>query len=142
MIPLVYLARFITMVLLVIIVEQTNICSFQATHKSINTNRVEIISLIGMSIKMGILQLPSYKSYWSRELCCLRIANVIHRNRYKELLRNLYFVNNEKLISINAQDKLAEIRSLISMVQDEFVKINPEEYSSVDEQIIPSKAKN
>ena len=27
------------------------------------------------------------------------------------------------------------------MVQDEFVKIEPEEHSSVDEQIIPSKAK-
>ena len=66
-----------------------------------------------MSIKMGILQLPSYKLYWSQELCCLRIANAIHRNRYKELLRNLHFVNNEKLINISAQDKLAEIRPLI-----------------------------
>ena len=47
-------------------------------------------------------------------------------------------MNND---SINAQDKQAKIRLLISLVQDEFVKIKPEEYNLVDEQIIPSKTK-
>ena len=60
------------------------------------------------------------------------------RNLYQELLRYLHFVNND---SINAQDKLAKICPLISMVRDEFVKIEPEEYKWVDEQIIPVKAK-
>ena len=86
-----------------------------------------------MSIKIGILELPSNKSYWSRELRCSRIADVMPYNRYQELLRYLHFVNND---SINAQDKLAKINPLISMVQDEFVKIEPEEYNSVDKQII------
>ena len=87
---------------------------------------------------MGILQLPSNKSYWNRELRCPRIADVMPRNRYQELLRYLHFVNNR---SINAQDKLAKIRPLISMVREEFVKIEPEEYDSVEKQIIPSKTK-
>ena len=86
-----------------------------------------------MSIKIGILELPSNKSYWSRELRCSRIADVMPCNRYQELLMYLHFVNND---SINAQDKLAKINPLISMVQDEFVKIEPEEYNSVDKQII------
>ena len=63
MTPLQYCSMFITTALFV--VEQTNIYSFQTIHKSIDTNRAEIMPLIGMSIKMGILQLPSYKSYWS-----------------------------------------------------------------------------
>ena len=61
MTPLQYFSKFITTALLDIVVEQTNIYSFQTIHKSIDTNRAEIMSLIGMSIKMGILQLPSYK---------------------------------------------------------------------------------
>ena len=65
MTPLQYFSMFITTALLDIVVEQTNIYSFQTIHKSIDTNRAEIMPLIGMSIKMGILQLPSYKSYWS-----------------------------------------------------------------------------
>ena len=36
------------------IVEQTNIYSLQTVHKSIDTNRAKLMSLIGMSIKMGI----------------------------------------------------------------------------------------
>ena len=66
--PLQHFSMFITTALLDTIVEQPNICSFQTIHKSIDINRAEIMSLIGMSIKMGILQLPCYKSYWSREL--------------------------------------------------------------------------
>ena len=47
-------------------------------------------------------------------------------------------MNND---SINAQDKLAKICPLISIVRDEFVKIEPEDHNSVDKQIIPSKNK-
>ena len=134
MTPLQYISVFITTTLLGINVEQTNIYSFQAIHKSINTNRAEITSWIGMNIKMGILQLPSYKLYWSQNLLCPRIAGVMPRNCYQELLRYLHFLNND---SINTQDKLAKIRPLISMVREEFVKTEPEEYNSV---FIPSKA--
>ena len=59
MTPLQYFLKFITTELLDIVVEQTNIFSFQTIHKSIDTNRADIMSLIGMSIKMRILQLPS-----------------------------------------------------------------------------------
>ena len=128
--PLQYFSKFITMSLLNIDVEQTYIYSFKTIHKSIDTTRAEIIYLIGMSIKMEILQLPSYKSYWSQELCCPRIADVMPCNRYQKPRRYLYFVNND---SINAQNKLAKIHPLISMVQDEFVKVEPEEYNSVVE---------
>ena len=58
-----YFSKFITTEFSDIVLEQTNIYSFQTIHKSINTNGAEIMSLIGMSIKMEILQLPSYKLY-------------------------------------------------------------------------------
>ena len=82
-------------------------------HISIDTNCTEKISLIEMSIKIGMLQLQFNKMYRSRELRCPRIADVMPCNRYQELLRYLHFVNYD---SINAQDKLAKIRPLISMV--------------------------
>ena len=58
------------------------------------------------------------------------------RNCYQNLLRYLHFVNND---SINTQDKLAKMCPLNSMVSDEFVKIEPEEYNSVNKQIIATK---
>ena len=112
MTPLQYFSEFITTTLLDIVAEQTNI-TLQTIRKSIDTNRAEIMYLIRISIKMGVVQLPSYKLYWNRKLRCLRIANVMPRNRYQELLRCLHFVKND---IINAQDKLANIRPLISIV--------------------------
>ena len=129
MTPLQYVSMFITTALLDIVVEQTNIYSFQTIQKSIDTKHAETMYLIGISIKMGILQLSYYKLYWSQELPCSRIADVMPRNHYQELLRYFHFVNND---SINAQDKLDKIYPL---------KIEPEEYNSVDEQIILSKTK-
>ena len=61
--PLQYFSMFITTALLDIVVEQTDIYSFETIHKSINTGRAKMMSLIGISMKMGILKLPSYKSY-------------------------------------------------------------------------------
>ena len=53
MIPLQYFSMFIITVLLDIVVKQTNIYSCQTTYESIDTNHAEVISLTGMSIKMG-----------------------------------------------------------------------------------------
>ena len=50
-----YFSKFITTALLDIVVEQTNIYDFQTLHKFIDKNRAKIMSLIEMSIKMGIL---------------------------------------------------------------------------------------
>ena len=52
-----YFSMFITTALLDIVVEPANNYNFQIFHKSIETNRAELMPLIGMSIKMGILQL-------------------------------------------------------------------------------------
>ena len=71
MTPLQYFSEFITTTLLDIVAEQTNI-TFQTIRKSIDTNRAEIMYLIRISIKMGVVQLPSYKSYRNRKLRCLR----------------------------------------------------------------------
>ena len=110
----------------------------QKTGKSTKTNIAEIMSLIGMKIMMGIVDLPSHKLYWSSNLRYEPIASVLPRNRYQTLTTNLHFANN---LDIAADDKLAKICPIIDMVQDMCVKIEPEEYHSVDEQIIPTKTK-
>ena len=136
--PLKYFKQFITDDIIDCVVEQTNIYSFQKDAKSTNTNREEILSLIGMHMKMGIITIPSYKLYWSRELRYSPVADVMARNRYHLLTSNLHFVNND---SIDPSDKLAKIRPIITAVRNECIKVEPEEFNSVDEQIIPSKTK-
>ena len=87
---------------------------------------------------MGIVQLPSYRLYWSQSFRYETIAQVMPKNRFQELLNNLHFVNN---LEIEKDDKLAKVRPFINAVREERIKVEPEEYHSVDEQIIPSKTK-
>ena len=58
--PLKLLGIFITDDIIDCVVEQTNIYSFQKDAKSTNTNREEIMSLIGMHMKMGIITILRY----------------------------------------------------------------------------------
>ena len=55
--------------------------------------------------------------------------------------KTAYLDTFHEVDSINAQDKLAKMCPLTSMLRGEFMKIESEEYNSVDEKIIPSKTK-
>ena len=136
--PLSYFQKFITPKLIDEIVAQTNLYSFQKKHKNIKTSPSEIMVLIVMSIKMGIVSLSSYANYWSRELRYPPVAEIISRNRYQELIRYLHFVDNT---TIDKRNKVGKIKLLIEAVRNECIKIEPEEFQNIEEQIIPSKTK-
>ena len=133
-----YFYQFFTPDLIALVANQTNLYSFRKKHQNIKTTTAEITSLIGIMMKMGIVQLPQYMLYWSHQLRYPPVADVMSRNRFQQLMENLHFVNND---DIDKNDKLAKITSIINAVRDECVKVEPEEYHSVDEQIIPSKTK-
>jgi hypothetical protein len=66
--PLEYFRQFRPDEINDLVVEQTNLYSTHKTGTSINTNMKETEQLIGMHLKMGIIQLPSYKLYWSQKM--------------------------------------------------------------------------
>ena len=91
--PLDYFCQFFTEGIIDRVVEQTNLYSVQKNGKSIATNKEEIRSLIGMLMKMGIVRMPNYLSYWSRELRYPPVADVMPRNRFQALTQHLHFVD-------------------------------------------------
>ena len=137
--PLDYFTMFCNDDLLNLVVENTNLYSVQTTLKSIDTNIDEIRTFIGMHILMGIIKLPSYRNYWSGSLRYPSIADAMSRNRFESLRRFLHFVDNNS--DHDATDKLFKIKPVLASVRNQCVMIEPEEFHSVDEQIIPSKTK-
>ena len=121
------------------IVQNTNLYSVQCKGKSVNTNSKEIKTFIGINMLMGIVKLPQYFDYWSNTLRYPAIADVMSRNRFSELRRYLHFVDNNS--EHDKEDKLFKIRPIIEAVRNQCIKIEPEEFQSVDEQIIPSKTR-
>ena len=88
---------------------------------------------------MGIVKLPQYFDYWSNTLRYPAIADVMSWNRFSEVRRYLHFVDNNS--EHDKEDKLFKIRPIIEAVRNQCINIEPEEFQSVDEQIIPSKTR-
>ena len=89
---------------------------------------------------MGIAKVPNCRLLWSKDLRFPQIADVIPLGCFELLKRSLYVVDNATYNREN-DDKLFKIRPLIEAVRNECIEVEPEEYHSVDEQIIPSKTK-
>ena len=121
------------------IVESTNLYSVQKPGTSVNTNKDETSSFIGIHIPVGIVQLPNYKAYWSRELRFPPVADAMPINQYEKLRQYLHFVDNNA--PNNDNDKLFKVRSIMTAIKDECVKVEPEEFQAIDEKIIPCKIK-
>lgn len=137
--PLQYFHMFFPESLISKIVEQTNLYSVQTTGRNVNTNVEEMTKYIGMNLLMGIVKLPTYFHFWSQTLRYPGIADHMSRNRFSSLKRFLHFVDNNA--DNDSNDKLAKVRPVIDAVRDCCVLVEPEEFHSIDEQIIPSKTK-
>ena len=93
---------------------------------------------IGMHMKMGIIDLPSYILYWSNEMRYSVIADLMPLKRFQCIRRFLHSVDN----SLNdLSDKLFKVRPIIESIRKQCILISPEESHSLDEQIIPSRTK-
>jgi len=67
---------------------------------------------------------------------------IMSRNRFLSILSNLHFVNNLAATSTQTQgDKLWKIRPWLPKFRKNCLKVVPEEFNSIDEQMVPFKGK-
>ena len=85
------------------------------------------------------MQLPNYKAYWSREIPFPPVVDVMPINQYEKLRQYLHYVDNSAPNSDN--DKLFKVRPIITTIRDTCIKVEPEEFQAVNEQVIPYKTK-
>ncbi|KRY03083.1 PiggyBac transposable element-derived protein 3 [Trichinella patagoniensis] len=94
---------------------------------------------------MGLVPKPRYSMYWSTELRCDAIADAMSRNRFQEVLRYLHFNDNSETVldrESPCYDRLFKIRPLIESIRQSCLRLEQEEYQSIDEKIIPYKGRN
>eukprot|EP00795_Rhopilema_esculentum_P011163 gene11163-20060_t len=124
------------------LVEQTNLYSVQKTGTNILTHKNEIEQLIGIQLKMGIVKMPKYNSYWAGETKYSPIADVMALNRYRKLRQFLHANDNsEKDNPESKGNKLYKIDPILQSLRENCQKIEQEEFQSIDEQIVPAKTK-
>lgn len=104
-------------------VEQTNFYTLQKTSKTTKTQSEETTKPTVMMIKI--------------EMSCFHSIGHTCSNSFSILLlTNLHL---ENYLEINKSYKISKTKLVITTLQDECIKLDPGEYQSVDEQIIPSK---
>ena len=92
---------------------------------------------------MGLVRLPSQRSYWETFMSYDGVSSVLSRNRFETILRNIHFVDN---LVISEDDKkknrLWKLHPWISTLRENFLMVTPEEYHAVDEIMVPFKGKS
>lgn len=137
--PLNYFLQLFPIFAFQLIVEQTNLYSCQRTGKSVDINIFEVQNFVGILIMMGIVCLPAYTDYWSKEFRYERIASVMSLKRFQAIRRNIHFMDNTEPV-INT-DRYFKVRNLLDIVRSNFLKIKEEGKYSIDEQMVPYKGK-
>lgn len=142
--PIEYFNMFFQQDLFTHIAEQTNIYAVQS-GSNFRTSATEVEQLIGILMKMGLVSMPRYRLYWSKELRFPAVADIMSRNRFDELNKYLHFNDNTKTVTNRDDenyDRFYKVRPLLNMLREACLKVEPEEKHSVDEQMIPFKGKN
>uniref|UniRef100_A0A3Q4GCX2 PiggyBac transposable element-derived protein domain-containing protein n=1 Tax=Neolamprologus brichardi TaxID=32507 RepID=A0A3Q4GCX2_NEOBR len=139
--PLEYFKNFITDDMLLLLMEQTNLYSVQKSNhlRNVNTTVKELQILIGLYLRMGLCQMPRNRAYWENDTRCPMVADNMSHNRFQTLLGSLHFTANTDLLHRDAEDKCWKIRPWLEMFRKQCLDIVPEEYNSVDEQMVPFK---
>lgn len=134
------------------IAEQTNLFFTQQTLanglrvKFEPTDKDEIEQFVGILLFRGIYPNPQYRMYWKPATSMPQITRTLKGgvNRFENLKRFLHFNNNENIPDRSSPnyDKLFKVRPIIESVLNKCKMLEPEEYHSIDEQIIPTKSKS
>ena len=122
--------------------EQTNIYSFQKLRKTIQVTKEETEQFISIQMYLSILKLPTYHLYWSEEMHYAPVADLMSRDRYKNIRIYLHVADNTmKDNPGNTGKKLYRVAPVIDHVKQNCNKIEPGQYQSIDEQIVPAKTR-
>uniref|UniRef100_A0A224YVY7 PiggyBac transposable element-derived protein 3-like n=1 Tax=Rhipicephalus zambeziensis TaxID=60191 RepID=A0A224YVY7_9ACAR len=103
----------------------------------LNTSATEMKHFIGATFLMSCLGYPEIRLYWARQTRVAAIADVITRNRFFLLRRNIKVVND--LDTSNADkkaDRLWRLRPFIEMIRTACLQLPRSPSASIDEQII------
>ncbi len=103
--PLGYFQRFITTEMLNHVADQSNMYSMQKNGNVANTSPKEMEQMLGMFLRMGLVQMSGIRAYWENGTNHEPVSGVMSRNRFQLLVTVIHFVNN---LTVTDDDKKAD----------------------------------
>lgn len=141
--PIHYFQTYFSSDLLDHIVEQSNLYSVQKDpNKPLQITRSELEIFISTIVYMSIFGLPRHRMYWMSACRVSKVADVLSRNRWEEIKKNLHLNDNTHLPQNRNdpdRDKLFKIRPIITHLKQKFIAHTKPQMLCIDEQIVPYK---
>lgn len=125
-----------------LIADQTNLYA-QQNGREFVTNEEEINAFIGINFIMAINKLPCISDYWSTNAMTGNesIKQAMTRERFKTILQNLHFSDNEK--KQEPTDRAAKIRPIIEHLNSSFqAAMEDTGHQSIDEHMCKYKGRS
>ena len=113
---------------------ESNIYCMRETGTNFNTTPAEIQKFFGMNMLMANVSLPRIRMYWQPAARIDRVAGIMPVNRFFEIRQYMHAVSAREP---NNKDKFWKIAPVIAAVREACLQLPKEEFSSVDEQMIP-----
>lgn len=143
--PVEYFRTFFDDSILEHIVEQSNLFSMQCNiNKPLQLTTDELEQFLGTVLYMSVYHLPRTRMYWAAASRLGHVADVMSRDRWSEIKRNLHFNDNDNMPRPDDQDRdrLFKIRPIIDSLLPKFQSIPQSQKLSVDEQMVPFKGQS
>lgn len=128
--------------LLKVMADQTNLKAAQSPPDKIwsDTDISEMKVFLAINILMAILDLPSYKMYWSTDwLTTTSVPRLMARSRFEKLCQYFHVNDNSQNLDRNhpEYDKLFKVRPIYNKVLNQCQMIySPAEYQAIDEAMV------
>ncbi|CAK1592409.1 unnamed protein product [Parnassius mnemosyne] len=112
--PLEYFYKFIDEDLIQYIRDQTILYAYQKDSKELTLSTQDIKDFFSVEIFMGIIQLPAYVDYWSKDFKVDCVINVMCLKKYQLIRRYLHF--NDSEVENESNDRYYKIRPLFDKI--------------------------
>ena len=127
--------------LLELIVEQSNLYAHQ-NGRNFTVTKEELKTFLGINFLMAINKQPTIAEYWivDNQIGNVGIQNTMIRNRFREILQSLHFVDNRK---DNKTDKAFTMGPVIDHINSEFFEVlSKDSEQSIDEHMVKFKGRS
>ena len=119
--PFEYFKLFASDKVLNSITEQTNIYILQSKGAEKSILKKDIEKFIDIFLRMGLVRLPSLKSYWETFMTYDGVSTVRGRKKFETILRNIHFVNNLEIAEEEkANNRVWKLRTWITELPQNF----------------------
>lgn len=134
--PYLYFKKFFSDDIFDLIVQETNIYSYQKFGKSINISSADLADFIAIQLWMGVIKLPAYTDYWSKLIGISKIQDIMTIKKYQQFLRSLHFKNNDEY---DPNDRFSKIRPFLNLIRRNCLNQDVGNRYSIDEMMVPYK---